>query len=144
MRVDKDYRFEAADETSSLRDLFNGCGQLLVYHFMFAPDWDEGCPSCSFWVDSSTIPCRSLPTGNCTAEPTTSPASTTLPRRAPGVSAFAVGDSGEVLHTYSTYSRGLDPIDSGYQLLDLTPHGRDEDRLEWSMAWLRRHDAYDD
>jgi predicted dithiol-disulfide oxidoreductase (DUF899 family) len=47
-----------------------------------------------------------------------------------------------VFQTYSTYSRGLDPINSGYQLLDLTPKGRDEQDLPWTMAWLRRHDAY--
>jgi predicted dithiol-disulfide oxidoreductase (DUF899 family) len=52
MRVDKDYRFEGADGRRSLRDLFDGRGQLLVYHFMSGPDWDEGCPSCSFCADS--------------------------------------------------------------------------------------------
>ena len=46
--------------------------------------------------------------------------------------------------TYSTYSRGLDPLNTAYQLLDLAPHGRDEDSLDWPMQWLRRHDAYDD
>ena len=60
----------------------------------------------------------------------------------PGLSVFARDDSGQIFHTYSTYSRGLDPINSGYQLLDLTPKGRDEDELPWSMAWLRRHDSY--
>ncbi|MGH9113026.1 MAG: DUF899 family protein, partial [Acidimicrobiales bacterium] len=65
------------------------------------------------------------------------------PEEAPGISAFARHD-GEVFHTYSTYSRGLDPINCAYQLLDLTPKGRDEDDLEWTMAWLRRRDAYGD
>ncbi len=55
---------------------------------------------------------------------------------------FAIGDQGEIFHTYSTYSRGLDPINSGYQLLDLTPKGRDEKNLLWTMAWVRRHDSY--
>ena len=50
--VDEDYRFEGPDGTSSLHDLFDGRSQLIVYHFMFGPDWDEGCPSCSFWADS--------------------------------------------------------------------------------------------
>jgi predicted dithiol-disulfide oxidoreductase (DUF899 family) len=35
-----------------LADLFDGRGQLIVYHFMFGPDWEEGCPSCSFWADN--------------------------------------------------------------------------------------------
>ncbi|HEV2252055.1 MAG TPA: DUF899 domain-containing protein [Streptosporangiaceae bacterium] len=60
----------------------------------------------------------------------------------PGLSVFATDDQGEIFHTYSTYSRGLDPINSGYQLLDLTPKGRDEKDLPWTMAWVRRHDAY--
>jgi predicted dithiol-disulfide oxidoreductase (DUF899 family) len=65
------------------------------------------------------------------------------PEEAPGISAFALGDQGQVFHTYSCYSRGLDAINSGYQLLDLTPKGRDEGSLDWSMAWVRRHDEYD-
>jgi predicted dithiol-disulfide oxidoreductase (DUF899 family) len=60
----------------------------------------------------------------------------------PGLSVFAANDQGEIFHTYSTYSRGLDPINSGYQLLDLTPQGRNEKGLPWTMAWVRRHDAY--
>jgi len=64
------------------------------------------------------------------------------PEEAPGISAFAFHD-GQVFHTYSAYSRGLDPLNGAYQLLDLTQKGRDEAGLEWPMAWLRRHDAYD-
>ena len=50
--VTADYQFSGAEGEVSLSDLFQGCGQLLVYHFMFGPDWNEGCPSCSFWADS--------------------------------------------------------------------------------------------
>jgi predicted dithiol-disulfide oxidoreductase (DUF899 family) len=60
----------------------------------------------------------------------------------PGISVFALDAAGQVFHTYSAYSRGLDPVNSGYQLLDLTPKGRDEQDLPWTMAWLRRHDEY--
>jgi predicted dithiol-disulfide oxidoreductase (DUF899 family) len=63
---------------------------------------------------------------------------------APGMSAFARDADGTVYHTYSTYSRGLDPINSAYQMLDLVPKGRDEAALPWTMAWLHRHDAYPD
>jgi predicted dithiol-disulfide oxidoreductase (DUF899 family) len=59
----------------------------------------------------------------------------------PGLSVFAQRD-GRVYHTYSCYSRGLDAFNSAYQILDLTPKGRDEDGLPWPMAWLRRHDQY--
>ena len=51
-QVDKSYRFEGPNGALSLADLFEGRSQLIVYHFMFAPDWDEGCKSCSFWADN--------------------------------------------------------------------------------------------
>jgi predicted dithiol-disulfide oxidoreductase (DUF899 family) len=49
--VDKDYVFASKDGTVRLADLFQGRSQLLVYHFMFHPDWIEGCPSCSYLAD---------------------------------------------------------------------------------------------
>ncbi len=49
--VDKDYRFETEEGTASLADLFRGRSQLLVYHFMFGPDYTAGCPSCSAIAD---------------------------------------------------------------------------------------------
>jgi predicted dithiol-disulfide oxidoreductase (DUF899 family) len=51
-RVEKFYQFEGPSGTLSLADLFDGRSQLIVYHFMFAPDWEEGCKSCSFWADN--------------------------------------------------------------------------------------------
>ncbi|MGY5060826.1 DUF899 domain-containing protein [Streptomyces sp. 900105755] len=51
VRVDKDYRFETDEGTVSLADLFQGRSQLLVYHFMFGPDYTAGCPSCSAIAD---------------------------------------------------------------------------------------------
>jgi predicted dithiol-disulfide oxidoreductase (DUF899 family) len=51
VRIDKEYRFETEEGTASLRDLFRGRSQLLVYHFMFGPDYTAGCPSCSAIAD---------------------------------------------------------------------------------------------
>ena len=51
VRLDKEYRFDSADGEATLADLFRGRSQLVVYHFMFGPDWDEGCPSCSSVAD---------------------------------------------------------------------------------------------
>ena len=51
VRVDKDYKFDTDDGTATLADLFQGRSQLLVYHFMFGPDFDAGCPSCSAIAD---------------------------------------------------------------------------------------------
>jgi predicted dithiol-disulfide oxidoreductase (DUF899 family) len=60
----------------------------------------------------------------------------------PGVSVFAKDASGGIFHTYSCYGRGLDPLNSAYQLLDLVPKGRDEAGLPYPMAWVRLHDQY--
>lgn len=62
----------------------------------------------------------------------------------PGLSVFRKLDDGQLVLTYQTFSRGLDMINGAYHLLDMTSKGRDEDDLEWSMAWLHRHDAYPD
>jgi predicted dithiol-disulfide oxidoreductase (DUF899 family) len=51
VKVDKPYVFDAPTGKKSLADLFGGRSQLLVYHFMFSPDWEEGCKSCSFLSD---------------------------------------------------------------------------------------------
>jgi predicted dithiol-disulfide oxidoreductase (DUF899 family) len=50
--ITKDYVFEGPDGDATLADLFEGRTQLIVYHFMFDPTWEEGCPHCSFWADN--------------------------------------------------------------------------------------------
>jgi len=52
VHVEKDYRFETEDGTKILADLFDGRSQLMVYHFMFGPAWDAGCPVCSSIADT--------------------------------------------------------------------------------------------
>jgi predicted dithiol-disulfide oxidoreductase (DUF899 family) len=192
VRVDQEYIFDTADGPRALPELFGTKRQLLVYHFMFGPDWTEGCPSCSFWIDSfdgvavhlahrdvelvavSRAPLERLQAyrarmgwgipwvsslGNrfnfdfgvsFTEEQREQGAAYNYAPVArpndelPGVSVFAKDPDGAVYHTYSCYSRGLDALNSAYQLLDLVPSGRDEQGLPWTMAWLRRHDAYDE
>jgi predicted dithiol-disulfide oxidoreductase (DUF899 family) len=51
VKVDKAYMFDSVDGKKTLADLFRGREQLVVQHLMFAPDWSEGCKSCSFWAD---------------------------------------------------------------------------------------------
>ena len=51
VRIDKDYVFDTDEGTASLADLFRGRSQLLIYHFMFGPDYEGGCPSCSAIAD---------------------------------------------------------------------------------------------
>ena len=49
VKVEKAYSFEGSNGKQSLSDLFEDKSQLIVYHFMYGPDWEDGCPSCSFW-----------------------------------------------------------------------------------------------
>lgn len=52
LRINKAYLFDSADGPKTLADVFDGRSQLAIYHFMFAPEWEEGCKSCSFWADN--------------------------------------------------------------------------------------------
>jgi predicted dithiol-disulfide oxidoreductase (DUF899 family) len=188
--VGKDYEFDGPDGRVVLPALFAGRSQLVVYHFMFGPGWQEGCPICSFWADSyngmpvhlahrdtSLVAVSRAPFAEIQAYrqrmgwsfPWYSSAPSDFnydfgvsftPEQQdaggqynfrhvdrpmdelPGISVFAMNHGRQVFHTYSAYSRGLDPLNTGYQLLDLTPKGRDEQELPWTMSWLRRHDQY--
>jgi predicted dithiol-disulfide oxidoreductase (DUF899 family) len=61
-----------------------------------------------------------------------------------GVSVFCKDGTGDVFHTYSAYARGIDMLNGTYHFLDLVPKGRDEDSLEFTQAWVRHHDRYED
>ena len=52
VKVDKTYTFQGPKGKETLSDLFDGRSQLIVYHFMFSPEWDAGCPHCSHWADN--------------------------------------------------------------------------------------------
>jgi predicted dithiol-disulfide oxidoreductase (DUF899 family) len=60
----------------------------------------------------------------------------------PGISVFVRLPNGIVAHSYSAYGRGLDALNGAYHMLDLTPKGRDEADLPYTMAWLKRNDEY--
>lgn len=63
---------------------------------------------------------------------------------APGLSVFWKDADNTIYHTYSAYARGLDILIGAYNLLDLVPKGRDEAGLEYTMAWVRHHDRYEE
>jgi len=189
-KVDAEYEFEAEDGATSLAGLFGDASQLIVYHFMYHPNWDTGCKSCSFWADSYDRSVKHLRARDVALVaisraplevllsyrermgwgfPWVSSAANSFnfdfgvsftpeqldsgdveynyrmaadrPEELPGISVFA-RDGDDVFHTYSTYSRGLDPYNATYQLLDIVPKGRDEDSLRFTMEWLRRRDEY--
>jgi predicted dithiol-disulfide oxidoreductase (DUF899 family) len=61
VRVEKEYIFDTPDGKATFADLFDGRSQLMVYHFMFGPGWEQGCPSCSFLSDHIDGANRHLP-----------------------------------------------------------------------------------
>ncbi len=52
VRIDTEYRFDTESGERSFVELFDGKRQLIVYHFMFDPEWENGCPGCTSWVDA--------------------------------------------------------------------------------------------
>lgn len=191
VRVEKNYIFEGMDGKFSLSELFQGKSQLVIYHFMFGPDWEEGCKSCSFWADNydgvgvhlehrdirlitvSRAPLEKLEAYkkrmgwqfdwySSDACDFNQDYQVTFAKEdleagkvyynyhettfgageAPGISVFYKDSEGEVYHTYSTYSRGVDMMNGAYHFIDLVPKGRNEADLPFPMAWLERHDQY--
>ena len=191
-KVEKNYIFDGPNGKETLASLFGGRSQLIVYHFMFAPEWSQGCKSCSLLADhydpsavhlehrDTTLVTvarapfdklrafrdrmgwkskfvssfntdfnrdfavhfteEELASGNSIYNYEAKPYPIT---DLPGMSVFFKDKSGQIYHTYSTYARGLDQLINVYNLLDLTPKGRDEEGMQ-GMDWLRHKDRYDD
>lgn len=157
VRIDKAYLFDGPGSQVSLLDLFNGRRQLIIYHFMFDPSWDDGCPSCTNLVDNlpsrltrlhardtslvlvSRAPLSKLESYkarmNWTVPWFSSFGSdfnydfgvTDEEGEKPGLSVF-LHEGEHIFHTYSTSGRGVDILLGTYNYLDLTPLGRQE---EW-------------
>ena len=191
-KIGKNYVFDGPNGKETLADLFDGRSQLVIYHFMLGPDWDEGCPSCSFWADNydgidihlkqrdiTLISVSRSPLENINAyknrmgwrfkwvssidsdfnfdfnvsftpsemkkgEMNYNYRNCKFPmEEAPGFSVFFRDDQGDIFHTYSCFSRGLDMLNGAYHIMDMVPKGRDEDQLPFSMAWVNRHDQYE-
>jgi predicted dithiol-disulfide oxidoreductase (DUF899 family) len=189
-KVDKPYVFDGPAGQETLAQLFGPHSQLVVYHFMFAPEASEGCSHCSFWADHfdgmtphlshrdvslvavSRAPLSKIepfkqrmgwrfkwvsssrndfnydyhvsfrPEVLARAEAVYNYQQTDMPYPdREGVSVFA-RDSGGVFHTYSSYARGIDMLNTTYHYLDLVPKGRDEG--DAPQHWVRYHDRYQD
>ena len=190
--VEKDYVFAGLLGVVLLAVLFVGWCLFVLFYFMFAHDWSEGCPSCSYVTDHfngmiehlnardvtlvlvSRAPQAKLSafqnrlgwripwysSGGCDFNQdfgvtftkdevergvkeynldTMAPYS----EENPGLSFFYKDPSGTVLHTYSTYARGLDGLLGAYAVLDRAPKGRNEAELPSPMSWVRYHDKYE-
>lgn len=191
-KVEKQYVFDGLKGKETLADLFDGRSQLIVYHFMFVPGWQEGCPGCSHLADHFDGPTMHLANRDTTLVAISRAPLAVIEafrmrmgwrfhwvssfssdfnydyhvsfaaenrkdgkvnynyglsdfpgEELPGLSVFSKDGSGAIYHTYSSYARGLDILLGSYNFLDLTPKGRDEDRLVRPMAWVRHHDKYD-
>ncbi|MDI5935706.1 DUF899 domain-containing protein [Halomonas kalidii] len=192
VKVEKAYAFDTLEGRRTLAELFDGCSQLIVHHFMFGPGWGAGCIGCSFtadhiegtrvhlehhdvslvrvsraplaeidayrkrmgwqvkWVSShgsdfnydygvSFTP-EEIAKGAVTYNYATANVSI---EDLSGLSVFYRDANGEVFHTYSTYGRGDELVDSTYMLLDMTPRGRNETGPHHNlMDWVKRHDEY--
>ena len=191
-KVETAYVFDAPGGKQTLADLFDGKSQLIVYHFMLGPGWEQGCPSCSYLADhfdGSVVHLRQRDVAFAVVSRAPLSEIEAFKKRmgwrfkwvssygsdfnsdyhvsfakdelaqgrvcynyekqqfpseeAPGASVFTKDETGAVFHTYSTYARGLDILVGAYNFLDLTPKGRDEDGLAFTMSWVRHHDRYD-
>jgi predicted dithiol-disulfide oxidoreductase (DUF899 family) len=196
VKVEKPYVFDTPQGKKTLADLFGGKSQLIIYHFMLGPGWEEGCSSCSYLADhfdGALIHLAHRDVAFVVVSRAPLPEIEAYKKRMgwrfpwvssfgndfnfdyhvsfskdelakgeifynydviedpqyqndelPGASVFYKDTSGTVFHTYSAYARGLDILVGTYNFLDLVPKGRDEDELPWTMAWVRRHDEYED
>lgn len=192
-KVEKQYVFDGPNGKESLASLFDGRHQLIVYHFMLGPGWEEGCKSCSYLADhfdGMTLHLANRDTTLAVISHAPIAEIEAFKRRmgwkfkwvssfandfnydyhvsfskeesakgevyynygmekfpseeAPGASVFYKDDNGDIFHTYSAYARGLDILVGTYNFLDLTPKGRDEDNLSFTMSWVRHHDRYNE
>jgi predicted dithiol-disulfide oxidoreductase (DUF899 family) len=154
VRIEKEYVFEGPGGKASLLDLFEGRRQLIIYHFMFDPDWEEGCKGCSMLVDNighlAHLHARDTSLAVVSRAPLTKSESfkahmnwtvpwfssydsdfnhdfhaTTDDGEVSGVSVF-LREGETIFHTYSTFARGNDLLLGTYNYLDLTPLGRQE------------------
>ena len=192
-KVEKDYSFDGPGGKVTLADLFEGRSQLIVQHFMFGPDWNEGCIGCSFksdhvdgalahlahhdvtFVSVSRAPFAKLEAFrermgwrfkwvsshgsdfnydfHVSFTPEEAASGKVLynyelrpfeSEERSGNSVFYKDETGAVFHTYSTFGRGDETLDTTYMYLDLTPKGRNETGPAFNlMDWVKHHDRYE-
>ena len=169
VKLEKTYTFDGPEGKRSLLDLFDGHHQLIVYHFMFDPTWENGCDGCTGFVnelaDLSMLPARDTQFVLISRAPLEKLQAykarkgwerpwyssfgsdfnydfqvTTDTGETHGLSVFFRIDD-DVFHTYSTYNRGTESLTDSYRLLDVTPYGRQEDWEDSPAGWPQ-HPTY--
>lgn len=166
VEITADYSFDTGSGSAKLLDLFEGRRQLIVQHFMFGPDWEQGCQGCSMMADHIG------PLSHLHAKDTSlvliSRASVTklhafrarmgwhLPWVSSGATTFNddfrttvageehhaisafLRDGDRVFHTWQTFNRGEEPFMVVFDLLDLTAYGRQESWEDSPVGWPQR------
>jgi len=163
IKIDKDYTFDSEQGKVSLLDLFDGRKQLIVYHFMFAPEADAGCPGCSWVTDAMSHRAHLQARDTSFVMISRAPLAKLVAYRSrmgwdqPWVSSFgsefnydfnATNDEGEnhmasvflrdgddIYRTYYTDNRGVEHLGSHWTWLDLTPYGRQEPWEKTPDGW---------
>jgi len=170
VKLEKTYTFDGPEGKRSLLDLFDGHHQLIVYHFMFDPAWENGCDGCTGYVnelaDLSMLPARDTQFVLISRAPLAKLQAykarkgwdrpwyssfdsdfnydfqvTTDTGETHGLSVFFRIDD-DIFHTYSTYNRGTESLTDSYRLLDMTPYGRQEDWEDSPSGWPQ-HPTYE-
>ncbi len=179
VEVTADYTFDGVDGPATLLDLFDGRRQLIVQHFMYGSDWAEGCDGCSMMADHigplSHLQARRTSFALVSRAPVDTLAGFaqrmgwSYPWVSSGRTSFNVDfsaivdgeerqgisvflrDGDRIFHTWNTFGRGEEPFMLVFDLLDLTPWGRQESWEHsppgWPQApayeWMRLHDRYE-
>lgn len=163
VRIDKEYAFNGETGAASLLDLFQGRRQLIVYHFMFAPQWSQGCPGCSWVVEAMPHPAHLNARNTSLVLVSRAPLEklegykqrmgwdlpwyssqgsdfnvdfgvTTDKGEKHGVS-ILLRDGDNIYRTYFTGDRGVEHLGSHWTYLDLTPWGRQESWEDSPQGW---------
>jgi predicted dithiol-disulfide oxidoreductase (DUF899 family) len=163
VKIEQEYVFAGPNGQASLLDLFEGRRQLILYHFMFGPDWDEGCEGCSMVVDNMGHPAHLHARDTARVLVSRAPLAkleaykarmgwtipwyssfdsdfnidfgvTTDEGETFGLSVF-FRDGDDIFQTYSTNGRGVEYLGSNWSYLDLTPFGRQEAWEDSPAGW---------
>lgn len=163
IKIEKEYTFEGPNGQASLLDLFEGRRQLILYHFMFGPDWDEGCPGCTMMVDNMGHPAHLHARDTSRVLVSRAPLAKLEAYKArmgwtiPWYSSFGsdfntdfgvtidedetfrlsvfLRDGDDIYYTYFTNGRGVEYLGSNWTYLDLTPFGRQESWEDSPAGW---------
>ncbi len=163
VKVEKNYTVRGENGAATLLDLFEGRHQLIVYHFMFSPDWKAGCDGCSWVADAMTHPAHLHARDTSLVMMSRAPleklkqyksrmgwtipwyssyesdfnydfGATTADGERHGASVF-LRDGNDIYRTYFTGARGVEYLGSHWTYLDLTPYGRQEKWEDSPTGW---------